>query len=206
MALKLNPLDLHDRQTLNHHIGSIAQFRESFYISCWHLFRDETYNMWKEYSGDGVAICSRYSLLRSALDSMGDRAFIGLIQYGTRHLRGFNLFRFIMTKRTAYKDEREVRAMLWIMDPHAGINRHFDIDNRAHRRPLTPPPDYVLRGERRKVDLQALITEIVITPWASSATYDEVNDLANRDGCAIPVRPSRLTPYRELLPSKPWLG
>ena len=117
----LNPLDLRDRQTFNHHLGSIAQFRESFYISCWHLFRNETHKMWKEYGEDGVAICSRYCLLKSSLDAMGDRAFLGLLRYGTKHLTGFNLFRFITTKRADYEDEQEVRAMLWIMDPHAAI-------------------------------------------------------------------------------------
>jgi hypothetical protein len=199
--LGLNPLDLHDRQTLNHHIGSIAQFRESYYINCWHLFRNETVKMWKEYGEDGVAICSRYCLLKSALDAMGDRAFLGLIRYGAEYLRGCNAYRFITSKRAEYEGEREVRAMLWIMDPHAGINRHFDIDNRAHPCPLTQPPDRVLRGHRRSVDLQALITEIVVTPWASPATFDEVNRLANSNSYAIPVRPSWLTRYRGLLPS-----
>ncbi len=199
--LTLNPLDLRDRRTLNHHTGSIAQFRESFYISCWHLFRNETDKVWKEYGEDGVAICSRYCLLKSALDAMGERAFLELIRYGAKHLTGFNLFRFITTKRADYEDEREVRAMLWIMDPHAGINRHFDIDNRAHPRPLTPPPDRVSPGQRRKADLQALITEIVVTPWASPAIFDEINRLANSSGYAVPVRASGLTRYRKLLPS-----
>jgi hypothetical protein len=151
--------------------------------------------MWKEYGTDGVAICSRYRLLKAALDAVADRSFLGLVRYGAKHLRGFNLFRFIMTKRAAYEDERDVRAMLWIMDPFAGINRHFDIDNRTHPRPLTPPPDRVLRGHRRRVDLQALITEIVVTPWASPATFDEVNRLASNNGYAIPVRPSGLTRF-----------
>lgn len=199
--LGLNPLDLYDRQKLNHHIGSIAQFRESFYISCWHLFRNETNKMWKQYGEDGVAICSRYYLLRRALDAVSDRAFLGLVRYGANHLTGFNLFRFITTKRVDYEDEQEVRAMFWIMDPVANINRHFDINNRAHPRPLTPPPDRVSPGQRRRVDLQALITEIVVTPWASPATLDAVNHLANGNGYTFPVRPSELTRYRELLPS-----
>jgi hypothetical protein len=188
--LGLNLLLLRDRQALDHQIGSIAQFRESFYISCWHLFRNETDKMWKEYGEDGVAICSRYRLLKSALDAMDDRAFLGLVRYGAKHLRGSNVFRFIMTKRVDYKDEQEVRATLWIMDPLAGINRHFDIDNRAHSLPLTPPPDRVLAGHRRRVDLQALITGIVVTPWASAATFDEVNRLAT--AMATPFLFSRL--------------
>jgi hypothetical protein len=121
-ALGLNPLDLNDRQRLDDSIGCAAQFREAFYISCWHLFREETYKMWKEYGEDGVAICSRYRLLKSTLDAMSDPAFVGLVRYGSRHLLGkrFNTLQFIMTKRAEHADEREVRALLWIIDPYAG--------------------------------------------------------------------------------------
>ena len=198
----LDRLLLSDRRTLDDHLGNLAQFRESFYINCWHLFRSETDKMWSEYGNDGVAICSRYSLLKSALGAMGDRAFLGLVRYGAKHLTGYNLFRFITTKQAKFKDEQEVRAMLWIMDPHATINRHVDEQNRPHPRPLTKPlADSALDGQRRRVDLQILITEIVVTPWASPATFDEVNCLVNRSGYTILVRPSGLAPYRDLLPS-----
>jgi hypothetical protein len=131
---------------------------------------------------------------------MGDQGFLGLVRYGEKHLTGYNLLSFIMTKREKYKEEQEVRAMLWIRDPHAGINRHFDIENRPHRIP-TPPPDCVLPGYEREVDLQTLITKIVVTPWASPATLNEVNRLVESNGYIIPVRPSGLARYRELLPS-----
>jgi hypothetical protein len=137
--LGLNPLLLSDRRTLDNHLGNLAQFRESFYISCWHLFRSETDTMWDEYGNDGVAIASRYSLLKWALGAMGDRAFLGLVRYGAQDLTGYNVFRFIMTKREKFAAEQEVRAMLWIMDPHATINRHVDERNRPHPRPLTKP-------------------------------------------------------------------
>jgi hypothetical protein len=151
---ELNPLDLRDRQQITDSIGNVAQFREASYVNCWHLFREETCKMWKEYGEDGVAICSRYRLLKSALDSMNDRAFIGLVRYGSKHMTGWNLSRFITTKRIEYADEQEVRAWLWIIDAYAGGNRHFDSDNRAHTRPLTPPPpDRVPDGHRRRVGL-----------------------------------------------------
>jgi hypothetical protein len=201
-SFDLNPLLLTDRRKLDDHLGNLAQFRESFYISCWHLFRSETDKMWNEYGDDGVAICSSYSLLRSALDAMGEQAYLGLVRYGAKHLRRYNLFSFIMTKRIEFEAEQEVRAMLWIRDSHATINRHIDAQNRPHRLPLTPPPpDRVFEGHRRRVDLQALITQIVVTPWASPATFDEVNRLVNSSGYAIPVQPSGLARYRELLPS-----
>ncbi len=205
----LNPYDVNDRRELLNHIGSDAQFREGFYVNCWHLFSEETCQMWKEYGSDGVAIISRYQLLKSALTALSDRAYIGLVRYGPQHLIGkrVNLFRYITTKRSKYAHEQEVRAFLWIADPNAGINRHYDADNRAHPLPLTPPPDYVLKGQRRKVDLQALVTDIVVSPWASSTTLDEIKRLVSDSGYKIPVRHSELARYAALLPEPPlgWL-
>jgi hypothetical protein len=157
--------------------------------------------MWEKYGEDGVAICSRYGLLKSALDVMNDRACLGLVRYGSRHMTGWNLFRFITTKRLEFADELEVRAFLWIMDPHAGINRHIDIDKWVHDRPLTLPPDHVLRGHRRKVDVQALVTGVVVSPQASSTALVDVNNLVKGKGCSFPVEPSALTHFKELLPS-----
>ncbi len=198
----LNPLDIKERQELIHTIGSDAQFREDFYISCWHLFREETLKMWREYGDQGVAVCSQYRLLKSALNAMNDRAFIGLVRYGSEHLIGkrANVFRLITTKRLAYADEREVRAFLWIMDPLASLNRHIDADNRVHPRPLTPPPDRVLKGHRRKVDLQSLLTEVVVSPWALPATFEAINQLIKDNGYTLPVELSALSRYRALLP------
>ena len=94
-TLGLNPFDITERQQLLHTIGSDAQFREGFYINCWHLFREETCKMWKAYGDDGVAICSRYDLLKSALSTVSDRTYVGLVRYGAQHLIGrrYNIFR-----------------------------------------------------------------------------------------------------------------
>lgn len=198
----LNSYDLNDRRELLNHIGSDAQFREGFYVNCWYLFKEETGQMWREYGNEGVAITSRYEVLKSALNAMSDRAYIGLVRYGAQHLIGkrANLFRYITTKRSEYAHEQEVRAFLWLPDPHAGINRHYDVDNRVHPLPLTPPPPDVLKGHRRKVDLQALLTGIVVSPWASSTTLEEIKQLVSNTGYTIPVRQSELARYAALLP------
>jgi hypothetical protein len=198
----LHPFDLNDRRNLINHIGSDAQFREGFYVNCWYLFREETCQMWREYGAEGVAITSRYSLLKSALNAMNDRAFIGLVRYGAQHLIGktANVFRYITTKRAKYAHEQEVRAFLWIPDPHAGINRHIDADNRVHPLPLTPPPSNVLKGERRKVDLEVLVTGIMVSPWASPTTLDEISQLVRDKSYQIPVQQSGLSHYAALLP------
>src|SRR6476660_1383195 len=42
----LDPYDIKDRASLNHHLGSLAQHRECYYISCWHLFRRSSSACW----------------------------------------------------------------------------------------------------------------------------------------------------------------
>lgn len=153
--------------------------------------------MWKEY-GQGVAIVSGYGLLKSQLNAIGDRAYIGMVRYGVTHLIGerANIFKYITTKRKEYADEQEVRALLWIMDPHAGINRHIGEDNRVHPLPLTPPPPHVLKGHRRKVNLQTLVTRVIMSPWATSETYDEISQLVKQLCYGIPVELSELSRYK----------
>lgn len=137
------------------------------------------------------------------MNALADRAYIGLVRYGSRHMTGWNLFRFITTKRLEFANELEVRAFLWIIDPHAGINRHIDENNRVYDRPLTPPPEHVFKGHRRKVDLQGLLTGVVVSPRASSAAFREIYDLVQSKLYSIPVQPSALTRFQELLPSVP---
>jgi hypothetical protein len=198
----LNPFDINDRRELTNHIGSDAQFREGFYVNCWYLFTEETCQMWKEYGTEGVAITSQYMLLKSALDATSDRAYIGQIRYGAQHLLGktANIFRYVTTKRNKYAHEQEIRAFLWVPDPHAGINRHVDGENRVHPLPLTAPPAHVLKGERRKVDLESLVTSIVVSPWASATMLSEVMQLITNKGYKIPVQQSGLSRYAALLP------
>jgi len=113
---------------------------------------------------------------------------------------GSPIFRLITTKRIQYANEQEVRAFLWIMDPHAGGNRHIDADNRIHPLPLTPTPPSVRKGHRRRVDLRPLITEIIASPWASSTTCNQIRQFVHDNGYTISVQLSDLSRYQALLP------
>jgi hypothetical protein len=204
--LGLHPLDINDRRTLAHYMGTLAQNRESFYVTCWHLFREETLRMWREYGDQGVAICSRYSLLKSALSNLSDNAYIGLVRYGARHLvrqhlagQGWNLFRLITSKRIEYSHEREVRAFLWLPQ-YLGDDRHIDDQGTVYPYPLTSPPPHVPDGLRRKVALQALLTKIVISPWATPATIDEINRLVTNYAPGTAIQHSELAQHSQLLP------
>jgi hypothetical protein len=178
---------------LDNTIGHLVQQKESYFISCWYLFDHETARMWGQFGRDGVAICSRYGLLKAALDAMPDRSMLGLVRYGFEHV-GWNVLRFITTKRPKFSDEREVRALIWKPE-WAGVNRHIDINNKFHRKPLTEPPAHVLSGLRQSVDLQALIEGIVVSPEANPGKLAEIKQLVSDLGYKIPVEESSFNQF-----------
>lgn len=202
-ARDLNPFDVKDRPELNNNLATLAQFRESMYVNCWYLFDQEKAYTWETYGEDGVAVVSTYARLKSALDALPpeDDAHLGLVRYGTRHLTRYNIMMFITTKREEFANDQEVRAMLWIRDDYAGINRHYDIDNFPHPRPLTAPDAGRVKDfHRRKVDISALITEVVVNPKAAPPFLEEIAEFVTASGHTIPVRESALARYSRFLP------
>ena len=196
-VLGLDPYDIGDRVALNNHIGSLAQNRESYYVNCWHLYRQETLDMWEQYGHNGVAVCSRYGLLKSALDGLPDQAHAGLVRYGSDHLAGtFNALAFITTKQVQYAQEREVRAWITVGDPLGGGNRHFDLNNFPHPIPLdlNPRNSWVPDCKRRRIDLRSLITEVFISPWAEDWAIEEIRLWVQTKGFPDSARRSELTP------------
>lgn len=186
--------DLNDELELNDDQASNRQFSESYFISCWQLFGGETLDMWKRYGG--FAICSRYQLLKQALDSMLDTVHLGLVRYGDGRMRRYNILEFIYHKLVAYEREREIRIALFSPDPVAGMNRHLNGDNFPNREPLdevNPLHEWVPEFKRRRINLKALVTGIVVGPWVTEQEYEEVRLWANVKGFDCPVRRSECT-------------
>ena len=205
-VLGLDPYDIKDRVSLDNHLGSLAQNRESYYISCWHLYRQETLDMWEQYGSDGVAVCSRYELLKSALDGLLDQAHAGLVRYGTDHLAGtFNALAFITTKQVQYSVEREVRAWMTAGDPLASGNRHFDLNNFPHPVPLdlNPRNSWVPECKRRRINLRSLITGVYISPWAEEYAIEEIKLWVQSKGFPDSAIRSELTSDLLAGPRKP---
>jgi hypothetical protein len=167
----LRRYDPTDETTLNHHIGCLAQDREWYFVVCWQVFHGETFEMWKKFGEHGVAICSTYARLKTCLHGMLDRTHLGLMRYGEDRLYQigkYNTLQFINTKRKEYESEQEVRAIVECPDPFEGQNRHFDVNNVPHRRPLDENRrrDWVQEFKRRRIDAKTLVTYIVISPFA----------------------------------------
>lgn len=196
-VLNLNRYDLKDVRERNNSIGFIAQMRQSYYISCWYLFGEETAAMWKTYGENGVAVRSTYNRLKSVLNVLPDDAMLGLVRYGAEHLTRWNLMQFISTKQKQYEHEKEVRAMLWIRDPNESGNRHIDRDNCIHEQPVYPTPNP--EGIKRAVDLATLISEVIVSPYARPTRLAGVRRAVRDSGQAFPATPSDLTRFAAFL-------
>jgi len=199
-----HPLDINDIQERSYHLGFDAQIRQGFYISCWYLAGDETAWMWHKYAkGNGVAICSTYARLKAVLEplSPADKPHLGLVQYGNKHIPAGrrNLIAHIGTKSEKYRQENEVRAMLWIVNPNETGNRHIDLNNRYRDRPLYPTTNDI--GIFRDIDVHSLITELIVSPFAEPTTQAEVEKTVQDGGYAFPVRLSDLTARVSLVPT-----
>ncbi|MGH9515667.1 MAG: hypothetical protein ACRD3P_08325 [Terriglobales bacterium] len=175
-ALGYQKYVLHDELALNNDQAFNRQNSENYFINCWQLFEGETLEMWRTY-GNGVAIFSRFDLLRSALNLMLDDILVGIVRYGEKDMTGYNLIRFLYTKQHLFEKERELRILLQCYDPVAGANRHFNADNFPSREPLddlNPLHEWVHTHKRRRIDLKTLVTGVRLSPWVADEEEDEV--------------------------------
>jgi hypothetical protein len=196
-VMGLRPWVLDDERQLSHQMGMLAQDREAFYVSCWHQYRHETAEMWRDFAKDGVAIRSRYDLLRNIMDCMLDITHLGVMRYGEERLNQtgrVNVLQFINTKRACFEGEHEVRAIIWCPDLFSGGNRHFDLHSFPHSRPLpeNPPHHWVHEFKRRRVDLKKLITGIVVSPWATNDVLEMAESWVKAKNHTCEIRRSTL--------------
>jgi len=194
-ALGLRRYDLRDELALNNDLAFARQNSEAYFINCWQLFEGETLAMWKTY-GNGVAVFSRFDLLKSSLTAMLDDILLGVVHYGEKDMSGYNLIRFLYTKRRYFEKERELRAVLQCYDPVAGANRHYNLNNFPNREPLdelNPLHEWVHEFKRRRIDLKGLVTEVRLSPWATKDELDEVNLWVRAKFPSCPVTSSDLT-------------
>lgn len=193
--LRLERYDLHDELALNNDLAFARQISESYFINCWQLFEGETLDMWKTY-GNGVAIFSRFELLKSQLAPMLDNILVGMVRYGERDMTGYNLIRFLYTKQRHFEKERELRVVLSCYDPVGGTNRHYNMNNFPNREPLddlNPLHVWVHECKRRRIDLKALVTEVRLSPWVTTEESEEVKLWVKGKNFPCPVTPSDLT-------------
>jgi len=139
-------------------------------INCWSINQHESYALWKIYLGgekNGVAIKSTVSKLKKSVqignDIYPEEFFMGKVKY-KKHLNPDELSRLsvITTKKPFYDFERELRLFILNYPMSEGG---------------TETPYDMTIGRSVKVDLDVLVKEIYISPFADESYKNKVQRL-----------------------------
>jgi hypothetical protein len=168
--------------TFEHTWETLKQDRQGSFVSCWTL--DESLHMWEKFAPEGVAVKSSCGLLKAALDAIPARTMIGYVRYSLKH-EGYNILRFITTKRPEFSPEKEVRAFVWDLE----------------KSPRNPYAHDLPNGLSYAVDVIALVQTIIVSPNVPAIILDEVQELLRGNGYGtISVVKSGFTGFGHLLP------
>ncbi len=167
-----------------------AERRADYYVTCWHLSEVEPVGMWELYGGadGGVALTSTYLRLRGILDSVQFApCYLGVVDYSEGC---WDIDRFssdilaLMRKRSHFAHEREVRGLVRL-NGAGGIGRNIDGEGREHPMPLFEPISS--QNLRINVDLEALVTGVVMSPRANDQWFLRVTEALDRARLKVPL-------------------
>ncbi|MEE9130335.1 MAG: DUF2971 domain-containing protein [Phycisphaerales bacterium] len=153
--------------------GFDSLIRCTAFVNCWCLQNAESHAQWRIYSGteDGAAIKTSYSKLVDNLSSKDLLGLIRYIDYENDEITSNNLLALAMHKRNVFEYEREVRIVRW------GMATGEEYDSSGHLPQIIDVP----------VDLEEMLDEIVISPYAPNWYYDVVAQFVKQCGLRIPV-------------------
>lgn len=178
-------------------LGNARNMRRSCYVNCWHMNEHESEAMWRLYSQSSFAIAlkSTYTKLRDTLPTLNkDGTYLGpflgkvtYVDHFTQQLPVGNALVPVMNKRPSFAHERECRALIWRPERN---------DSLFHPDPESLLAAYPI-GIELKVDLEALIEKIVVSPLAPEWFTDSVIDVTKKYERGWSVEQSSLmaTPY-----------
>lgn len=134
--------------------------RKKVYVSCFHINEYESAAMWKLYSSDeGVAIKLNMQSLKASFDAEEKRIYIEKVRY-VDFSRDFipdnNIVHLALSKRKSFEHEKELRCIFY--------------DYKAEYSQQT--------GVSIKVDINELIKEVYISPYAPSYLKNQVEKIS----------------------------
>lgn len=146
-------------------------FKKIVCISCWNKNMQESYALWKIYSdiNKGIMITSNIDNLISSLENTSEKIQLSEVRY-INHKTDFidvnNLNYPIIHKNTAYHFEEEVRL---IHQVEAGNGLLYDWSDEKNS-----------NGKYIDIDLNILIDEIILSPYAPEWFFDIIKDLLEK--------------------------
>lgn len=156
-------------------VAALANQSTATYINCWQESTPESVAMWKMYAEHGVALRTSMGRMKCALLADHD-IHIGKVEYGESGLgkSSSDWVRRNLQKRSAFKSEQEVRLLV--------SGAELEPDRVAA----------ILPGLRVPVNLNCLLAEIVISPFASAYEVDAIKSVVSKFAPGIPCSQSTL--------------
>lgn len=175
------------RRIIEYNRGFIShfarEFRERYFVSCWHVNQHENHAMWRCYTKkpEAVAIRTTYRALRDCLPMYVFMGMVRYIEYATERLPATgNMFECIMHKDTYYKYEEEVRAVAFQPFGEGPDAKHF---NENFFEKEDSPGIFVFAPS---VDIIKLIQGVVLHPDAQPKFQETVTELCMKNGLPKP--------------------
>lgn len=156
-------------------LGFFEKARHSTYLNCWHLYKEESPSMWKDYtkSHDGVAIKSTVKRLITSLKGAREAIVLARVRYIDHEkydIRPCHPTDPFFLKGENFKDEKELRIV------HSGdLQGYKNMDAK-----FIP------------VDKNELIEEVVIHPDAPESLHALVKHFADDCNLNAIVRKSKV--------------
>jgi len=162
--------------SLESYSETLRNIRSCSFVNSWHMNEAESAAMWKMFSSSHQSIClqSTYLRLRGALPDDVNIAVVKYILYERDQIPFDNAWWPLLHKRKAFEYERELRAV-W------SDTESFDC-----------PPERREQGIWKKVDLNALIESIYVSPGGEPWFAELVKKVVRRYGKKLEVRQSDL--------------
>lgn len=154
-------------------LANIESYKAHILVNCWSLSEEENYALWKVYlsgSKEGVAIKSTIDRLNKALEENKDfTIYLGKVTYEPITREKLDVFTVSTNKRAYYSYECEYRAL---------ITNAFELALNDQGK-QTKLPKYEI-GAQVTVDLQTLIDNIYVSPFAGKWFYEIIESVRER--------------------------
>jgi len=157
-----------------------------FFVSCWHLSDIESAALWKLYSNSNECIAIKSTVAKLVSSIVHNEGYcntsieIKAVEYGHEKARSRNnnsnsvrSFDVVFTKRREFAHEKELRLAIW-----------------ADTLPTPILPD--APGLKLEVNLESMISEIVIGPEAPDWTKDLVKSISKKYDFSFEIKQSTL--------------
>lgn len=142
--------------------------RKNFYISCWNKFETESYALWKIYSNlnSGIAIVTTPKKIVQAFKNTREDVQLSEIRYidFKKDIINIGNINFpVIHKNRFYDYEKEIRLI-----------------HQTNLLKTDPSDEKIDNGKYISIDINELIDEIIISPYAKDWFFNIVEDLLNK--------------------------